>query len=174
MDRQARPAENWLDRLADGGRLLLPMTSDQGFGAALPERMASAGAIFLIERRGHDYFAAWISPVAIFPCAGSRDPVSERALADAFTKGGWQQVTRLRRATAGLLNHLRSRRAYGDYLSRDRTPSSTSLTASEKRFLCPSIRTRSGSVGSGVACGMPCSSRLGTAHPVAPLDRFVA
>src|ERR1700704_2293169 len=28
-----RPAESWLDRLADGGRLILPMTSDQSFGA---------------------------------------------------------------------------------------------------------------------------------------------
>jgi protein-L-isoaspartate(D-aspartate) O-methyltransferase len=92
-----RPAQNWLDRLADGGRLILPMTSDQGFGASAPERMASAGAVFRIERRGHDYFATWISPVAIFPCAGSRDEVSERALAEAFAKAGWQQVTRLYR-----------------------------------------------------------------------------
>jgi protein-L-isoaspartate(D-aspartate) O-methyltransferase len=57
--------------------------------------MASAGAVFRIERRGQDYFASWISAVAIFPCAGSRDEVSERALADAFEKGGWQKVTRL-------------------------------------------------------------------------------
>jgi protein-L-isoaspartate(D-aspartate) O-methyltransferase len=92
-----RPAENWLDRLADGGRLILPMTSDQGFGANAPERMASAGAVFRIERRGRDYFAYWISPVAIFPCAGSRDEASERALADAFAKQGWQRVTRLYR-----------------------------------------------------------------------------
>jgi protein-L-isoaspartate(D-aspartate) O-methyltransferase len=92
-----RPAENWLDRLADGGRLILPMTSDQGFCANSPERMASAGAVFRIERRGRDYFATWISPVAIFPCAGSRDEVSERALAEAFAKRGWQQVTRLYR-----------------------------------------------------------------------------
>jgi protein-L-isoaspartate(D-aspartate) O-methyltransferase len=35
-----RPAESWLDRLADGGRLILPMTSDQGFGANASERMA--------------------------------------------------------------------------------------------------------------------------------------
>jgi protein-L-isoaspartate(D-aspartate) O-methyltransferase len=35
--------------------------------------------------------------VAIFPCAGSRDETSERALADAFAKGGWQKVTRLYR-----------------------------------------------------------------------------
>jgi protein-L-isoaspartate(D-aspartate) O-methyltransferase len=92
-----RPAESWLDRLADGGRLILPMTSDQGFGANPPEQMASAGAVFRIERRGHDYFATWISPVAIFPCAGSRDETSERVLAEAFAKGGWEKVTRLYR-----------------------------------------------------------------------------
>jgi protein-L-isoaspartate(D-aspartate) O-methyltransferase len=92
-----RPAENWLDRLADGGRLILPMTSDQGFGANSPERMASAGAVFRIERRGRDYLAYWISPVAIFPCAGSRDEASERALADAFAKRGWERITRLYR-----------------------------------------------------------------------------
>jgi protein-L-isoaspartate(D-aspartate) O-methyltransferase len=92
-----RPADNWLDRLADGGRLILPMTSDEGFGAKSPEQFASAGAVFRIERRGQDYLATWISAVAIFPCAGSRDEVSERALAEAFAKGGWQQVTRLYR-----------------------------------------------------------------------------
>ncbi len=92
-----RPAESWLDRLADGGRLILPMTSDQGFGAKSLEQAATAGAVFRIERRGHDYFATWISPVAIFPCAGSRDQETERALAEAFAKGGWQQVTRLYR-----------------------------------------------------------------------------
>jgi protein-L-isoaspartate(D-aspartate) O-methyltransferase len=73
------------------------VTSDQGFGAKSPERMASAGAVFRIERCGHDYFASWISAVAIFPCAGGRDEVSERALAEAFDKGGWQKVTRLYR-----------------------------------------------------------------------------
>src|ERR1700688_5190104 len=77
-----RPAQNWLDRLPRGGRLIPPMTSDQGFGARAPERVASAGAGFPIQRRGRDYFATWISPVAIFPGAGSRDEVSERALAE--------------------------------------------------------------------------------------------
>ncbi len=92
-----RPAETWLDRLADGGRLILPMTSDQGFGAKSLERAATAGAVFRILRRGKDYLAHWISPVAIFPCAGSRDEVSERALAEAFARKGWQKVTRLYR-----------------------------------------------------------------------------
>src|SRR5262245_10570609 len=92
-----RPAESWLDRLADGGCLILPLTSDRGFGARSLERIASAGAVFRIERRGQDYHAKWISPVAIFPCAESRDKGSERLLADAFAKGGWERVTRLYR-----------------------------------------------------------------------------
>jgi len=95
-----RPAESWLDRLADGGRLILPLTSGQGFARGTPEQIARSGAVFRIERRGDDYFAKWISAVAIFPCAGSRDDESERALAEAFAKGGWQQVTRLYRGQA--------------------------------------------------------------------------
>ena len=91
------PTARWLDCLADGGRLILPLTSDQGFGATSPAQMATAGAVYRIERRGADYLVTWISPVAIFPCAGSRDEVSERALAEAFAKGGWQRVTRLYR-----------------------------------------------------------------------------
>jgi protein-L-isoaspartate(D-aspartate) O-methyltransferase len=92
-----RPAGIWLDRLKDGGRLILPMTSDQGFAAKSPVQIASAGAVFRIERRADDFFAAWISAVAIFPCAGSRDEASERALAAAFANKGWDRVTRLYR-----------------------------------------------------------------------------
>jgi protein-L-isoaspartate(D-aspartate) O-methyltransferase len=92
-----QPAECWLDRLAEGGRLILPLTSDHGFGGTSPDRMARAGAVFRIERRGQDYFARWISAVAIFPCVGSRDEASERLLADAFAKGGWERITRLYR-----------------------------------------------------------------------------
>ena len=91
-----RPAARWLDNLADGGRLILPMTSDKGFGG-LAERIERAGAVFRIERSGEAYHAFWISPVAIIPCAGNRDEASERALAEAFARGGWQKVTRLYR-----------------------------------------------------------------------------
>jgi protein-L-isoaspartate(D-aspartate) O-methyltransferase len=91
-----RPAARWLDSLADGGRLILPMTSDKGVGGRA-ERIERAGAVFRIERRGEDYRASWISPVAIIPCAGNRDETSERALAEAFARGGWEKVTRLYR-----------------------------------------------------------------------------
>jgi len=92
-----QPAQRWLDNLSDGGRLILPMTSNDGFRSATPERMASAGAVFQIERHREEYRAAWISPVAIIPCAGGRDEASAQAIADAFARGGWEKVTRLYR-----------------------------------------------------------------------------
>jgi protein-L-isoaspartate(D-aspartate) O-methyltransferase len=90
-----RPADCWLDRLADGGRLILPLTA----GKTLPPRgqVARHGAVFRIERRGDDYIAQWISAVGVFPCEGNRDAVSEAALDKALQGGGWEKVTRLHR-----------------------------------------------------------------------------
>lgn len=61
--------------------------------------MALRGALFLIKRRGDNFDAKWISPVAIFPCAGNRDDLAEKALAAALEKGGAQKVKRLYRNT---------------------------------------------------------------------------
>jgi protein-L-isoaspartate(D-aspartate) O-methyltransferase len=91
-----RPAARWLDNLTNGGRLILPMTSDKGVGGPAV-RIERAGAVFRITRSGEAYHASWISPVAIIPCAGNRDEMSERALAEAFDRGGWEKVTRLYR-----------------------------------------------------------------------------
>jgi protein-L-isoaspartate(D-aspartate) O-methyltransferase len=94
-----RPADIWLDRLKDGGRLILPLTTDKSFDAAgkAPQDIVRQGAVFRIERRGNDFLAKWISAVAIFPCEGARDAESERALAAAFAKGMPGNVTRLHR-----------------------------------------------------------------------------
>jgi len=86
------PLAHWLDRLADGGRLILPVTS-----AGFPMGDARQGAVFRIERNGENYPTRRISAVAIFPCAGGRDAEEETALAAAFTKGGAENVTRLYR-----------------------------------------------------------------------------
>jgi protein-L-isoaspartate(D-aspartate) O-methyltransferase len=90
----ARPADNWLDALKDGGRLVLPLTAryttEQGHGM-------TKGAVFLIERQRRDYLAHWKSGAAIYPCVGARDDASDAALATAFEKGGWEKVTRLYR-----------------------------------------------------------------------------
>ena len=87
-----RPADIWLDRLRDGGRLILPLTAS-GF----PNTDFRQGAVFRIIRQGQDFLAARISAVGIFPCVGMRDAESEAALAAAFQKGRVEEVTRLYR-----------------------------------------------------------------------------
>ena len=92
-----RPADPWLDRLRDGGRLILPLTTSKGFQAPEGTSMARHGAVFCIARRGDEFSARRVSAVAIFPCEGMRDPVSEAALTTAFAKGDGREVTRLYR-----------------------------------------------------------------------------
>ncbi len=92
-----RPADVWLDRLAEGGRLILPLTTNEGFRASDAEGAQRHGAVFLITRKQHEFDAHWISPVAIYPCDGMRDEVSEKALADAFEGEGWLSVSKLYR-----------------------------------------------------------------------------
>jgi protein-L-isoaspartate(D-aspartate) O-methyltransferase len=87
-----KPAEAWLDRLAEGGRLILPLTAGE-----FPAGDVRQGAVFRIERRDSDFLAQRISGVAIFPCEGMRDAESEAALAAAFEKGRAHEVTRLYR-----------------------------------------------------------------------------
>jgi len=91
-----RPTDAWLDALTEGGRLILPLTTADGFGS-LDGAIERRGAVFRITRRSDEFTAKWISPVAIFPCESARDSDSERALAEAFEKGGWERVTRLYR-----------------------------------------------------------------------------
>lgn len=87
-----QPTAHWLDRLREGGRLILPLTE-----AGFPHGDIRHGAVFRIERRGTDYLARRISSVAIFPCVGGRDAESAEALEAAFTRGGVENVTRLYR-----------------------------------------------------------------------------
>jgi len=81
------PADNWLDRLNDGGRLILPLTVEKTLH----------GVVFRIERSGDAYQADWVCGVGIYPCEGGRDDASEAALDAALRKGGWRAVTRLYR-----------------------------------------------------------------------------
>lgn len=91
-----RPVVSWLERLTDGGRMILPMTANQGFMADDPTN-ATSGAVFQIERRTSQFSVQCISPVRIIPCDGARDETSEAALAEAFKKGDCKRVTRLYR-----------------------------------------------------------------------------
>jgi protein-L-isoaspartate(D-aspartate) O-methyltransferase len=91
------PLDHWLDRLRDGGGMILPLTAHQARSAFNPATVRRSGAVFLMRRRGDRYAARWISPVAIYPCAGARDRRAGAALASALKQGGAQLVRSLRR-----------------------------------------------------------------------------
>jgi protein-L-isoaspartate(D-aspartate) O-methyltransferase len=71
------PATLWLDRLAPGGQLLMPLTGENGWGFLLraTRRPAyDAESIILPTARDPNRFdAVSISGVGIFPCIGGRD-----------------------------------------------------------------------------------------------------
>ncbi|HET6222109.1 MAG TPA: methyltransferase domain-containing protein [Dongiaceae bacterium] len=76
----------WLDGLADGGRLLLPMTA-----ANFSNR---GGFMLRVDRRGGGFAARSAGWVGFYPCAGARSPEDEAALADALGDPAGQQAVR--------------------------------------------------------------------------------
>lgn len=94
------PADAWLDGLAEGGRLLLPLTTDENIPpvkrtAWTPAMAMRTGGYFRIRRQGGVFEARWLLPVAIIPAEGAREKEAEAALAAAFAQDGAQSVTRL-------------------------------------------------------------------------------
>lgn len=69
------PAPLWLDRLDEGGRLMMPLTGANWWGF-----------ILRAERRGDAFTARSVGGVGIFPCVGGRDEAAgvrlEQALAN--------------------------------------------------------------------------------------------
>lgn len=74
----------WLDALADGGRMLLPMT-----GAA-----RSGGFMLRLDRRDDQFAARSAGWVAFYPCAGARTPEDEAAIGKAVTDPVGQAAVR--------------------------------------------------------------------------------
>lgn len=74
----------WLDALADGGRMLLPMT-----GAA-----RSGGFMLRLDRRGGQFAARSAGWVAFYPCAGARTPGDEAEIGKALTDPVGQAAVR--------------------------------------------------------------------------------
>lgn len=70
------PLPAWLDRLAEGGRLLLPMTTAR-----------HTNMIARIERRGDGFDVKSLGWIGIYACSGARDSDAERKLVAAMGKG---------------------------------------------------------------------------------------
>jgi protein-L-isoaspartate(D-aspartate) O-methyltransferase len=83
----------WLDALADGGRLLVPLTvAMPGLSSSL-----SKGVVLLVTRDSGNWRARFTSPVVIYSLQGNRDETKGPALAKAMMSGTFAKVTRLRR-----------------------------------------------------------------------------
>ncbi|MGC2774153.1 MAG: methyltransferase domain-containing protein [Bradyrhizobium sp.] len=67
------PAPQWLACLAEGGRLLMPLTSESWWGFLLR-----------VIRRGNAFAASSIGGVGIYPCAGGRDEDASKRLQAAL------------------------------------------------------------------------------------------
>lgn len=85
------PQAVWLESLQTGGRLLLPLT------VAKDETSGGMGFMLKVKREERGFEARFISPVAIFPCLGSRDAELNQRLREVMSKGTWGTVQSLRR-----------------------------------------------------------------------------
>jgi protein-L-isoaspartate(D-aspartate) O-methyltransferase len=83
------PLPIWLNALNVGGRLIFPLTPNQGFGVML-----------LVTRlTSENYSAKIIVPVAFIPCVGARDDKSSEALTAAIHTRSIFAAKSLRRST---------------------------------------------------------------------------
>ncbi|HEY2961384.1 MAG TPA: rRNA adenine N-6-methyltransferase family protein [Pyrinomonadaceae bacterium] len=83
------PHPLWLDRLREGGRLVLPIT------LATSETLG-AGLMTKIVRRSNGFSARGVTPVGIYSCKSVRDPELEPLVRSAFTTQAILKVQSLR------------------------------------------------------------------------------
>ena len=86
---EVRPA--WLDALARGARLLVPLTVD------LPIAGVGAGHVLRVVRRARGYEARFVCPVGIFHCAGARSREGSDRLQRTYSRSDPREVASLRR-----------------------------------------------------------------------------
>jgi protein-L-isoaspartate(D-aspartate) O-methyltransferase len=90
------PLAGWLDALAPGGRMMLPITTAMpGMGSTLGK-----GLVILVTRDAADTFTARVvTVVAVYSALGIRDPEMDERIGKALMAGParWMTVSRLRR-----------------------------------------------------------------------------
>jgi protein-L-isoaspartate(D-aspartate) O-methyltransferase len=83
------PPAAWLEALNPAGRLLFPLTPNDGLGCML----------LVTRKRDAIYAASVVSRVAFIPCVGARDPEASKALAAALESRSIEAVKSLRLAS---------------------------------------------------------------------------
>ncbi|MGA3090052.1 MAG: rRNA adenine N-6-methyltransferase family protein [Terriglobales bacterium] len=84
------PSPLWLDRLRDGGRLVVPLT--MATTATL-----GVGVMAKIIRQGRQFSAQVITPIGIYSCTSMRDALREPVLRTAMTSGALMKMKSVRR-----------------------------------------------------------------------------
>jgi len=84
------PLPVWLDALRPNGRLLFPLTGEDGSG----------GMLLVTKHEQESYVARFLCQAQFVPCAGARDESTAKKLTAAFRRGGWDRVTELHRGDA--------------------------------------------------------------------------
>jgi protein-L-isoaspartate(D-aspartate) O-methyltransferase len=83
------PLPSWLQALAEGGRLVLPLT-------VAANATLGQGPMVRISRRGNTFAAEIVTFVAIYSCAAARDPQLEPLLLKALTNRSLFQLKSVR------------------------------------------------------------------------------
>jgi protein-L-isoaspartate(D-aspartate) O-methyltransferase len=83
------PPAAWLDALSVGGRLVFPLTPNDGFGAMLK----------VVRESPTTFSASAVTRVAFIPCIGARDDAVSASLTRALERQSLKEVRSLRRGT---------------------------------------------------------------------------
>jgi len=83
------PPAAWLDALNVGGRLVFPLTPNEGFGVMLKVTRTAANT----------YAASAFTRASFIPCIGARDDATSASLAAALERQSLKEVRSLRRNT---------------------------------------------------------------------------
>ena len=81
------PLAVWLDALKPGGRILFPLTADEGSGAML----------FIVRGEGAVWPARFLFQAQFVCCIGARDTAERERLGEAFRHRNWHKVKSLHR-----------------------------------------------------------------------------
>jgi len=84
------PSPRWMDRLHDGGRLVVPLT----FATTAT---LGVGVMAKIIREGSGFSAQVVTPLAIYSCTGMRDAQREPLLKAAMQSGALMRMKSVRR-----------------------------------------------------------------------------
>lgn len=90
------PHPKWLDRLREGGSLVIPLTMCGGMAIGANANVGK-GVMAKITREAGGFSARVVSLVAIYSCVGMRDPQMEQALGKAMGGGRLFKMRSLRR-----------------------------------------------------------------------------